>query len=308
MKRGRLALALLLVCGAAEAQQLDFQRTSRGGDETLVFRWRDLHQREHATALTVAQRDIQQAEASFREFSLDGMWRYIEASMRDEAARFGNGVAVEITWMADRLGWAVSGGDSSAQHALMRRLQERFDRAQKEYLANHLRRRGDEGRIMVDFAAAARAFQEPMRDVAKALQGVPGAAGDDRARVALALAFFQQIPYRSLGDGRRANDFLPGPALLAQNRGDCDSKAVALAAVLRTFVPTRKLAVVTMPGHAVLGVDLPALPGEQTVQAEARQYVLLEPAGPRLSPIGNADPRTAKYLAQAREIEIWPLN
>ena len=137
----------------------------------------------------------------------------------------------------------------------------------------------------------------------------PGIADDDRARVTLALAFFQQVPYAPLGNAvRRGGDFLPAPALLAQNRGDCDSKVVALAAVLRTYTPWRKLAVIVMPGHAVLGVDLPARPGEQTVRAQAQQYVALEPSGPMMAPVGDVSPRAAKYLAQARAIEIWPLN
>ena len=48
---------------------------------------------------------------------------------------------------------------------------------------------------------------------------------------------------------RRGGDYLPAPALLAQNRGDCDSKAVALAAVLRTYTPGRKFAVVSRGAH-----------------------------------------------------------
>ena len=309
MRLGRLALVLsILWSGGAEAQQLDFSRITRSGDERLSYRWRDLDRREQATAFTLARQDIRDAEASFKEFSLDGMWDDIAANLRDETARFGNGAQIEIRRVDDRLSWTVKARDPASQEALIRNLNERFQRAQKTYLDRHLRQRLDEGRIMVDFAAATRALQEPMRAVAKALGATPDIADDDRARVTLALAFFQQVPYATLGDAARRGDFLPAPALLAQNRGDCDSKAVALAAVLRTYTPWRKLAVIVMPGHAVLGVDLPARPGEQTVRAQARQYVALEPAGPAMAPIGDVAPRAAKYLAEARAIEIWPLN
>ena len=309
MRLGRLALVLsILWSGGAEAQQLDFSRVTRSGDERLSYRWRDLDRREQATAFTLTRQDIRDAEASFKEFSLDGMWDDIAANLRDETARFGNGAQIEIRRVDDRLSWTVKARDPASQEALIRNLNERFQRAQKTYLDRHLRQRLDEGRIMVDFAAATRALQEPMRAVAKALGATPGIADDDRARVTLALAFFQQVPYATLGDAARRGDFLPAPALLAQNRGDCDSKAVALAAVLRTYTPWRKLAVIVMPGHAVLGVDLPARPGEQTVRAQARQYVALEPAGPAMAPIGDVAPRAAKYLAEARAIEIWPLN
>ena len=152
-------------------------------------------------------------------------------------------------------------------------------------------------------------MQNPLRAVAKALGDVPDTANDDRAKIALALGFFQEIPYAVLEDKqRRGGDFLPGPALLAQNRGDCDSKAVALAAVLKNFTRFRKLVVVTMPGHAILAVDLPSQEGDWTVRSGGRQYVALEVSGPVMAPIGRVGNITSKYLRDAREIEIWPLN
>ncbi len=316
MRLGGLASTLsilgslsILWSGAADAQQLDFSRVALSGEERLSYRWRDLDRREQATAFTLTRQDIREAEASFKDFSFDGMWDDIAANLRDETARFGSGAQIEISLAGDRLSWTVKVRDPASQEVLVGKLKERFQRAQKAYLARHLRQRLDEGRIMVDFAAATRALQEPMRAVAKALGTTPGIADDDRARVTLALAFFQQVPYATLGDAaRRGGDFLPAPALLAQNRGDCDSKVVALAAVLRTYTPWRKLAVIVMPGHAVLGVDLPARLGEQTVRAQARQYVALEPAGPMMVPVGDVAPQAAKYLAEARAIEIWPLN
>jgi len=123
------------------------------------------------------------------------------------------------------------------------------------------------------------------------------------------LGFFQQIPYATLDDKRRrGGDFLPAPALLAQNRGDCDSKVVALAAVLRTYTPLRKLVVVTMPGHAILATDLPSDAEDWAVRADGRQYVALEAAGPAMATVGQVSSLTAKYLKEGRAIEIWPLN
>ncbi len=310
MRRSLLAFAgLLLSWSAAQGQQLAFARAAQGNEERLSYRWRDGAKREHLTSFGLSRQDIADAEASFREFSLAGMWAYIEAGLREETASVGNGARIDFTRERNRLTWTASARDAAAQAALIHRLNERFERAQKTYLSHHLRRRTDEGRILVDFAAATTAQEAPLRGVARAFEGTPGIGADERARVALALAFFQQIPYVGLGDGEaRGSDFLAGPAVLARNRGDCDSKVVALAAVLRTFVPRRKLVAVSMPGHVVLGIDLPALPGDQTVRTAARQYVIMEAAGPHMSAIGNVDGRTAKYLADPRQIEIWPLN
>ena len=239
----RLALALLVVFGsAAEAQQLDFKRVTRTGDEQLSYRWRDHQRREHATAFTLTRQAIEDAEKSFKDFSMDGMWTSVEAGLADETTRFGNGARVDLRRQGDRLAWTVYARDTASQNALMQRLTQRFAQSQKTYLTQHLRQRIGEGRIMVDFAAATRALQTPMRAVSRALGATPGMDDEDRARVALALAFFQQVPYATLEDKvRRGGDFLPAPALLAQNRGDCDSKAVALAAVLGHMRPGASL-------------------------------------------------------------------
>lgn len=310
MRRGLLTLAALLLSGGvAQGQQLDFGRTAQGNEERLSYSWRDGAKREHLTSFSLSRQDVVDAEASFREFSLAGMWADIEAGLREEAAAFGNGARVDFTRERNRLIWTASARDAAAQAALIRRLNERFELAQRVYLSRHQRQRTEDGRILVDFATAATVQEGPLRGVARALEATPGVGADARARVALALAFFQQIPYVGLGDGEaRGSDFLAGPAVLARNRGDCDSKVVALAAVLRTYVPGRKLVAVSMPGHVVLGIDLPARPGDQTARTATRQYVIMEAAGPHMSAIGNVDGRTAKYLADPRQIEIWPLN
>ena len=313
MRLAWLALALLLVGGGAadnaQSQQLDFKRVSRSGDELLSYRWRDSDKREYSTAFTLTKQAIQQSETSFREFSLNAMWRFLELDLRDETEKFGQGARINLSRTRDGLHWTVQAPDQPTADRLMAKTKDRLTRSEKEYLAGHLRHRVDSRRIMVDFAAATQALQSPMTAVARALGATPNVDNNDRARIALALAFFQEVPYAVLEDKeRRGGDFLPAPALLAQNRGDCDSKAVALAAVLRTYVPGRRLAVVTMPEHAILAVDMPAEPGDWTIRDRGRQYVALEAAGPALAPIGRVGPHTAKYLKDGRETEIWPLN
>jgi len=303
-----LLAALLALATGAAAQQLDFKRVSRSGDELLSYRWRDHERHERQVAFTLTRQAIRDSEASFAEFSLEAMWRVVERDLRDEAERAGGRIDLRRT--ADGLRWTLEARDPAALEPLKRRVDERLARSKQDYLARHARRTVGERRILVDFAAATTALQAPLRALTKALGDVPDVPNDDRARVALALGFFQEIPYATLEDKQRqGGDFLPAPALLAQNRGDCDSKAVALAAVLRTFTRFRKLAVVTMPNHAILVVEMPAQAGDTTVRQAGRQYVALEPAGPALAPIGQVGPYTAKYLGGlAREIEVWPLE
>jgi hypothetical protein len=304
-----LAALISLWANAVAAQQLDFKRISRSGDELLSYRWKDSTKHDYTVAFTLTRDAIKEAEASFRDFSMDAMWRTLEADLRDEVDKFGNGARIDLKRNIDGLHWTLKARDQKEADLLSQKVSVRLERAQQAYLKLYLRRMVGEHRVMVDFGAAASAMQNPLRAVAKALGDVPDVANEDRARIALALGFFQEIPYAVLEDKqRRGGDFLPGPALLAQNRGDCDSKAVALAAVLKNFTRFRKLVVVTMPGHAILAVDLPSQEGDWTVRSGGRQYVALEVSGPVMAPIGRVGNITSKYLRDAREIEIWPLN
>ena len=304
-----LLAALGAFASGAEAQQLDFKRVSRSGDELLSYRWRDHDRHEHNVAFTLTRQAIREAETSFAEFSMVGMWQVVEENLRDEVARFGNGARIVVKRTASGVTWTLEARAADLPE-LNRKVEARLKRSERDYLTRHLRRMVGPQRVIVDFAAATSALQGPLRAVTRALGDVPDVPNEDRARVALALGFFQEIPYALLDDRQRqGGDFLPAPALLAQNRGDCDSKAVALAAVLRSFTRFRKLAVVTMPGHAILAVEMPAEPGDTTVRQGGRSYVALEPAGPALLPVGKVGATASKYLAGlARAIEIWPVE
>jgi hypothetical protein len=147
-----------------------------------------------------------------------------------------------------------------------------------------------------------------MAPLARALVASAGDA-DERGRLALALSFFQAIPYDELRDRVRNGgyDFAPPPTLLDINRGDCDSKAVALACVLRAVMPARLSAMATMPGHAILAVDVPWREGDAWVRRNGRVYIALEAAGPAMAPVGRVSPQTARYLDDQR-FSVWPLN
>jgi len=305
-----LTVALVAVATGAAAQQLDFSRASRSGDERLSYRWLDADRQDREVSFTLARSAIKDAETSFYEYSLDMMWRVVARDLHDEVARFGDGARIDLRRTPDGLSWTLEARDPAALERLTRKVEERVVKSKRDYLASNLRRMVGDRRIVVDFAAAARAQQRPLRAVTRALENMPDVPNDDRARVALALGFFQEIPYVTLEDKQRqGGDFLPAPALLAQNRGDCDSKAVALAAVLRSFTHSRRLAVVTMPGHALLGIEMPARPGDTTIRDGEHAYVALEVAGPAMLPVGQVGPISAKYLAGgARETEIWSLE
>ena len=123
------------------------------------------------------------------------------------------------------------------------------------------------------------------------------------------LDFVQAIPYRLLDSqsGRSGKGFLSPRQVLEQKRGDCDSKVTLMAALLAQRFPELKQAMVFVPGHALLGVALPAKPGEATLSRAGETYLLMEPTGPAQLPMGQLAP-TSKTLVDSGQLSVQPVQ
>jgi hypothetical protein len=92
---------------------------------------------------------------------------------------------------------------------------------------------------------------------------------------AKATEFIQSIPYST--STTTDAGFQTPIGMFAQNRGDCDTKSVALAAILRGYGINSVM--VTMPEHMFMGVEIPASPGDHTFVYRGRRFVSVEPTG-----------------------------
>lgn len=110
-------------------------------------------------------------------------------------------------------------------------------------------------------------------------------------------AWLQQIPYQDLSDRQHSsgNSFSPPLSMLRQNRGDCDSKTVLLAALVRLLLPDVKLALIYLPQHAMLAIQLPVNASDDAVSIEGRRYLLVDPTGPAQLAPGQISPQLKIY-------------
>lgn len=112
------------------------------------------------------------------------------------------------------------------------------------------------------------------------------------------LDWIQRIPYQQL-DNRsvsRGDGFSPPLHVVQQHQGDCDSKAVLMATLIRLLLPNVRLAMVYLPNHAVLAIGMQASGGDFQLMLEGNSYVLVDPTGPALQPVGQLSPRYRIYL------------
>ncbi len=167
---------------------------------------------------------------------------------------------------------------------------------------NNLEVRIDFAQVIMDETLAIRPLASAIAD---RVRGLP-----DREVIAYALHFLQLIPYDNLKP-RNALDstgFVAPLTLIDINKGDCDTKSAALAALIRNLLPDIRIAMVLVPGHAFLALDIPAKNSDSTINVNGRNYVIVEPTGPALSPVGRAHPETRPYLTVEREKIKFLLN
>lgn len=306
-----LALFAALVPGQARqlARQIQFGQWSAGSDIVFDYRVADFNGVEHRIAFRLAQDAIDEGRALIHPFSNGAMASAVEAELRDYLRREAPDVQPRFERNGNSVGIAVQGPNEKRVNQVLAALDAVYRRAQDDYL-RRLYMRDINKTIYLDYTRLAEHYTAPLKPLAQAIAAAASSGGgDERTRLALALAFFQTMPYDPLTDHDVSNgiDFIAPPVLLNLNRGDCDSKAVALGAVLHSLLPGRRLIIVLLPHHAIVGIDLAVQGEERSLLYQGRRYVLMETAGPSAFAIGTLFPDTDAYIRSQRIDLVMPL-
>lgn len=118
------------------------------------------------------------------------------------------------------------------------------------------------------------------------------------------LGFVQSIPYSTLESRINASGagFNPPAKLIWENQGDCDSKMTLTATLLRALMPRIEMAMIYIDKHAFIGIAIPKNPGEVSIEHEGIEYLLAEPTGPALYPLGKLDPDSELAINQGQYV------
>lgn len=170
--------------------------------------------------------------------------------------------------------------------ARLEAIQDRMESFELDYLGERLYQLDDTGGILPNYARIAERALPGLSPLAQALgaqvRGLP-----TREALTRVLGFIQTIPYDPLADRAKDPGLLPPLVMLAENRGDCDTKSVAFAALAHLLFPKVPSALVLVPEHALLALGLEPEPGDRVVQLQGRDWVLTEPVGPDTPPVGQ---------------------
>lgn len=260
----------------------------------LVFSYQFTDQAGQARDVTfrLKKQVVDDSRTLFIPFDQDQANRIVLARLQEKARGY-RGVQPRIRLNEAGFEIAVSGVNAAQINQVGKELEQAAEQFKQDYYRDHfLIEDHSKQYVLPDHKRLVAYYAPVMAPMARAFD-MHGLWQKPRDMTGLLLGFLQSIPYDDLQNRATSNGagFATPPEMLMDHRGDCDSKAVTLAALLRSLYPSMKMIMVYTPNHAFLGVQVPVRKGDRRLQIDGQDYVLLEPAGPAIIPVGKlADP------------------
>ena len=284
------------------AQQVSFNKSKQNNEMYFNYTWSD-HQdqtRDISFALPLRQLNKQ----NHKKFIPDLAQQYVYIELHKAARKIDPREArVQIQHRGQDILIQVTSRSDNLRDKWQRSMSQSQDKALDQYLKDnyysHFRShlgqeavKPDHLRYIVENTAA-------LLPIAQAVYDKLPSNSETRAYVNLVLSWVQSIPYNELKNRITSNGagYLPPLSVVANNQGDCDSKTVLMASLIRSLIPDVKMTMVYLPNHALLGIVLPFRTNEQTIEIDGMDYLLMEPTGPAKIPLGEIANSSARDIA-----------
>ncbi|TXH97142.1 MAG: hypothetical protein E6Q75_05630 [Rheinheimera sp.] len=286
MKRA-LCFVLLLSCSTASAE-MQLQRINEGQTTEFIYQLN--------TNSTLKFKLENKLLNQYR-----GMRRYMphladqavrHALLRKAAALQHNGVRIQFSPPNLPLQYSVQAAEPEKARQISATLVAEQNKAMNDYLAKgyyYLLNDPVKGKgVIPDHLLFMRDALGQLQPVADAFIANYGKS-NIRQIAAQLTAWIQQIPYRDL-DNRlesNGNGYAPPAQLIFDHSGDCDSKAVLWATVMRLIFPTMMIKIIYLPNHAVIAAQVPATDTEQVIDFADSSLLLIDTTGPAQLKLGQ---------------------
>ena len=281
----------------SNGKQLDFRTGYRGHTFAYHYKWLSRNGEEQTMSFELKKHMAQTSNREFQKFDLKEEQRYITEVMRLYRP-LSHRIKVHVTPRERAYEIRFSGHATQPEiDAERRAVEDYMKKAELKYSTERLYTIDKRWGRLPDYMAIANLYAPRVRPVAEAIEkNTQGMS--PRQKINYALEFLQSIPYDTLKNRENSNGsgYATPVELLSRNIADCDSKSVALLSILRNMFPQTPMVMVIVPGHAFVGVATAMQPGDVNIQLNGQNYVLAEPVGPALQPLGEIEGRSLQSL------------
>ena len=295
----------LIVSSSVFAEQLEFRKSESPSTIDYFYQWRDLNDEEQTLSF---QLDKQQVGNNYRHFKalrpsllhmhslrelkkavakLDRRQGQVTLLPRVERIEF-NLKSMDQDWIAQTSQTLKDVYESSLTSYLKKEHYIEFDDFKP--LSEGITFKPDHVRFILE-------NPEPAMPIIKALKSkLPNAT--PRQMATFILGWIQTIPYDEIEDRATSNGagFVPPIHLINQNKGDCDSKVTLMAHLMKIMYPNLRMAIIYLPKHALLGMNISYLQEDETIDIEGYSYALVEPVGPAQVKFADAAESSLRHI------------
>jgi hypothetical protein len=303
-----VVILLILFLAKAQAQQLNFNKTKVDQGYSFQYKWLDHNNTEQTINFTLNQEGLFERFRNFKtyqsSYAQKTILRRIKKKMQQNPIA---GVQIFYRQQQDKFIIEAKGVDedkiADAYQALTKIqdevTQKYFKKTYYQAFTNHEQING----IKVDHVSIANNSVADLKSL-KPLILDHVSIQNIRKVTNFVLSFVQSIPYSTLESRLTSSGagFNPPLQVLWENQGDCDSKMTLTAALLRALMPRIEMALIYIDGHAFIGINIPREAGEVAIEHNKIKYLLAEPTGPALLPLGTLAPESELAINQGHYI------
>lgn len=305
MKRLFFIILVLLssINWASNGFQTGFSKKDGISIVQLNYKWDGFNNTNHSIAFNLDKSDLKNSYVDFKKPNKEEAFKYVLEFLRDDIEKINKTQnKYKIKLKEDSInysfGYEING---NITNKINKDIVTALNYRQKEHMKNFFKRNyftwnQDEELVSIDYFRLTQVYIPKMNQIAEAFK-IKNNKNIYNKRVVLndILSFYQSIPYDTLKEDR-GEGFSTPLKFLHQNKGDCDTKLVAINATIKALYPEIKTIAIVLPNHVLLGISIEPNEKDRKVNINGITYVLAETAGPALIPAGIIDKRNEEII------------
>lgn len=284
-------------------EQEQYSRDETEQDFIFNYVWRDANDTQQTLSFNLNKIALKKQFHHTKAYKQDIAQRHIYVALQKAAMKIPRKEArVKIQKVTNHIRISVDSKSPEKQQHWLNNLYTAQEAAFDAYLLENYYSRytspTGQNAVKPDHPRFVKENREFLLPVAQAIYEKLDRDSSTRAYVNLLLSWLQSIPYNTLEDRITSNGsgYLPPAQVITGNQGDCDSKTVLAASLMRSLLPKLSMVMIYLPDHALLGAALPKREHESAVTINGIDYLLMEPTGPALFSAGEIAPSSAQYI------------
>lgn len=314
MPMKKLPYLLLLLSFAAPAKQLMFNKKLVTGDYQFSYEWLNDKGMQQELSFNLDAGTVNNNYRHFKALRPSLLHMYSVRKLKQAAAQLDpKKGSVTIYSRVNRVEYEIRSIEQAWINEQSQKLAMLYETSLSDYLHQEyytefsgFHRHSNTKIYKPDHVRFARESAQPLQPLIDQIRAkLPRATA--RGVAVFLLSWLQNIPYDTLESRAQSNGagFVPPLRLIANNKGDCDSKVTLMASIMKAMFPRLKVALIYIPGHALIGMNVSHLAKDEKLEIEGLDYTLAEPVGPGLLPFAEISEQSRRYIASGNyQVEL----